>query len=145
MTVDDIMSFTVSETIMDIATKQSSFSTFTPSFSSSSSSSTSVPPDTYTDPREYPPILPLLLSWKKLLESLNSRYEVQDSAYPVLTPEETSVRKQINAFVCTPSSVGGVEGEIGSGSGSGSGSGCMGGSCTAEHETVVNSDILSEV
>lgn len=141
MTVDDIMSFTVSETIMDIAAKQSSFSAFTPSFSSSSSSSTSVPPDTYTDPREYPPILPLLLSWKNLVESLNSRYEVQDSAYPVLTPEETSVRKQINAYVCTPSSVGGVEGEIGSGSGSGS----MGGSCTAEHETVVNSDILSEV
>ena len=77
------------------------------------------------------------------MESLNSRYEVQDSAYPVLTPEETSVRKQINAYVCTPSSVGGVEGEIGSGSGRGSGS--MGGSCAAEHETVVNSDILSEV
>jgi hypothetical protein len=141
VTVDDIMSFTVSETIMDIAAIQSSFSTFTPSSSSSSSSSTPVPPDTYTDPGEYPPILPLLLSWKKLVESLNSRYEVQDSAYPVLTPEETSVRKQINAFVCTPASVSGVEGEIGSGSGSGR----MGGPCTAEHETVVNSDKLSEV
>lgn len=110
MTVDEIMAMTVSGSIMDTATAHSLYCTLSSS-SSSSSSTSSHSPDTYTYPRDYPPILPLLLSSKGLVESVNARSEVLDSVYPTLTPDELSVRAQISAYVCSLSGLDSVKDE----------------------------------
>ena len=126
MNVDDIMSMTICENILDKAVVQCSYSSSSYSFSPLSPCSGS-----YIG--VYPPILPSLLSLKGLMESLNLRYEILESAYPALTPEEVSVREQIKEYVHSQSGTCGVEGESRSGE------------SATEHETVVNSDIQSKM
>lgn len=83
LTVENLMAINISKNIIDIVHRYtSSTSAFTSTFA------------TY-----YQSITCVLFCEKGFCQMINARYEMLDSSYPVLSPEEVSVREQLTSYV----------------------------------------------
>lgn len=85
------MAFNISKNVIDIVHRYTS-STST-SFSISASTSTSIT-NTYDQS-----VVCTLFCEKGFCQMINARYEMLDSSYPVLSPEEVSVRDQLTSYI----------------------------------------------
>lgn len=85
------MAFNISKNIIDVVHR------YTSSISTSSSTSTSTSiTNTYDQS-----VACVLFCEKGFCQMINARYEMLDSSYPVLSPEEVSVRDQLTSYVCS--------------------------------------------
>lgn len=87
MTVEDLMAFNISKNIIDVVhryTSSTSFSTSTSTFITNAYDQSFVC---------------ALFCEKGFSQMINARYEMLDSSYPVLSPEEVSVRDQLTSYV----------------------------------------------
>lgn len=87
LTVDDLMAIDISKNIIDVAHR------YTSSTSSSTSASASI--SSTCDQS----VTRVLFCEEGFCQMINARYEMLDSSYPVLSPEEVFVREQLTFYV----------------------------------------------